>query len=186
MSPVVNISEWTPYPPPGPVGEQAGDDRRDRADAGLERRPVGDVTPGLLGDGQVDVGAGGLGEVDGLRIGFHEDVDLVDVQPVRVVGLHPEGAGERLGVLGDQDAVRVGSAAMELVDGRPGVEGEAEVAVVVRRCHGGGHDVRCQRLDDRPESSEVGGDVGDVGAAVAEEPLRRAVEAAPVVDARHG
>ena len=97
------------------------------------------------------------------------------------------GAGEVLAHLDDQEPVGVGGGAVHLVDvgARRGATGCTQPSAS-GGAPGGDHHPRGQRLEDRHEPPEVGRGEADVGAAVAEEPLERAVEAAQVVDVRVG
>ena len=89
------------------------------------------------------------------------------------------GPGEVVGALRDEHPVGVRPATVQLVDRGPCVQRQRQVAVRVGRCGGGGHHPRREGLHDGPEAPEVGGDVLDRPARVAQEALRRAEEAAP-------
>src|SRR5205085_2130242 len=89
------------------LGQQGGDGVGDVPDAGLQGDAVVDEAGGEPGDRPLHVGGRGVGEVDRVAVAGDQDVDLVEVQAMRVVGLDPEGARE-LGVgLDDQQPVGI-------------------------------------------------------------------------------
>ena len=131
----------------------------------------------MLGDRAVDLAGLGVGERQGRAVALDEDVDLVDVQRVPVLGLEPEGPRELLRDLDDEQALGVLGRADQLDRRASGVERERAPAVGVRRRRGGRHHARRLLLEQRREAAEVGGGEADVRALVAQRPLERAEEA---------
>ena len=155
--------------------------------------PVCSVAPSgtndcdVLGDRPLDVARRRVVDRERLAVALDEDVDLVDVEGVPVVGRQSRGARvtgsaprRRATARGRRrrDAVRPTDA--------PGVQRQAAPPVAVGRRRGSAHHAGRHRLEQRSEAAEVGGREADVGAAVAEQPLDRAVEPAEVVDVRVG
>ena len=66
------------------LGEERRDDRRHRADAGLQRGAVGHERAHVLGDRPVDVGGRRVGGLHGRLVALDEDVDLVERERVDV------------------------------------------------------------------------------------------------------
>jgi hypothetical protein len=168
------------------VGEEVDHHRRDPADPGLERRAGADVRVHVAGDRRLDVRRGCVGQQEGHAVALDDEVDLIDVHPVRELGRDPQRAREVRGDLHDHDPVGVGDRALQLVPGRPRVERQAHPPVPVRRGDRSREDARVERLDDGGEAAEVGRDELDRGADVAEQPLGRAEEPGEQPDARLG
>ncbi len=166
------------------LGEQAGDRRGDRADPRLKRRSVVEVGAGVLGDRALGLGWLGGGQRERLLVALDEQVDLVEMQSVAVVGQEPAGARVGLRDLDDQEAVGVGARARELADRGPGVKREAAPALGIGPRRHRRHHVRRLGGEDRREAAEVGRREADVRAAVAQRPLDRPEEAREVVHVR--
>ena len=165
--------------------DHLGDLAGDAADARLKGAAVVDEPHRVTGDRGLHLCRFGIGEVERLAVGPHEDVDLVERQAVRVVGFHPERAREVLAHLHDEEPVRVGAGTVQLVDRCAGVQGETDPSVHGHRA-GGCHDARAEVAQNGLEPAEVGRHVVDRRTGVAEEPLGRAEEPAAVVDAAPG
>jgi len=159
-------------------GEQLSDHARDTADAGLERRAVGNEAAHVLGDGAI-AGAGlRVGQRRGRAIALDDDVDFVGRERVWMLGGQARGA-RKVGVrLDDEQALGVAAAAVELFHCSAGVKREAEAAVGVGGCGGGDHHARTHFLDQSREAAKVAGDVVHVVARCLQCPLHRAIEAA--------
>ena len=119
--------------------------------------------------------------MDRSRVALEDDVDLVEVESVWVVGQQPERAREVRGVLDHQHPVGVCAGMVKGVHRRPGMQREAAEPVSVGCGCRGGHDPWRERLDDRGEPPEVGGHVLHVRSAVTQEALSRPEEPTAVV-----
>ena len=126
---------------------------------------------------------GGSCEREGRLVGLDQQVDLVRVEGVEVVGRQAERRREALRDLDDAEAIGVLARAAQLRDRGAGVQREAAPAVGVGRRRGGRHHPRALLLQQRREAAKVGGGEGDVGSLVAQRALDRAVEAREVVHA---
>ena len=160
----------------------ARDRRRDRADAGLQGGPVGHERRSVARDLKVRFARLSLGERQGRRVGLDEDVDLLDLQRVPVLGLEPEGPGEVLRDLHDEQALRVLRRPHQLQRRASRVERQRAPAVRVRRRGRGCHRAGRLLLEQRREPAEVRGGKADVRALVAKRPLERPVEPGEVMD----
>ena len=166
------------------IGEPADDRRGNRADPGLQGGAVGDEAAGLAGDRGVDLGRLGLGEGERLRLRGDQDVDLIDVDRVAVLGRQAQGAREVGRGLDHEQAGGIGARAAELLDRAAGVQREAAPARLVGRAGDRRHHPRRLLLEQRLEAAEVRRGEADVGAGVAQRALDRAEEAGEVVDVR--
>ena len=169
-------------------GEGGEDGVGDRADAGLDRRPVGDSLGDEGGDAIVDLGPRRRGHLDERPVDLDPaehlaDVDLVAAERPRLLGVGLEeeagAADERGGVVGVDPEAEVavpigprGRGEDERVT-RALAEDVAHLAEVVR------HEV--DRAGAKARAGDVGQEVGHVAQAVAE----RAVQVRPVVDGVH-
>ena len=117
------------------LGEQRGDRRRDRADAGLQRGAVGDERRARArrSRGRRRSG-GGSASASGVAVALDQHVDLVDVERVAVLAAAARTcAGSRADL--DDRAAGPGSAPARCssLDGGAGVQREAAPAVGVGR-----------------------------------------------------
>ena len=106
------------------LGEQRGDRPGHGADAGLQRGAFGDERARALGDRAVGVAGRGVVERQRLGVALDQQVDLVDVQRVRV--LRRRAGRSRAVRRHSTSSSRSGSApgAMQFVDARAGVQRE--------------------------------------------------------------
>ena len=181
----MNISEWIAVVAAVALGEQPGDGRRDRADAGLERRAVGDEAAGVLGDRAVDVGRRRVVEARTAR------ASLSTRRRSRRRGARADARAEPRRCAGSvarasTTSSRSGSAPARCSSStlapacserlhQPSASGGAAAVAITRGCW---------RLEQRLEAAEVGGREADVGARVAQHALDRAEEPGEVVDVR--
>ena len=115
------------------LGEQSGDRGRDAADAGLEGGAVGDEPSGVLGDRPLRVPGRRVRQGERSLVALDQDVDLVDVERVRVVRLIARRPREELGDFDDQQAIGIVGDPQQLVVGAARVQREAAPAVGVWR-----------------------------------------------------
>ena len=159
------------------VGEPGGNRGGDGSDAGLEGRPVGHERGRVLGDLEVGLRRLDVGQGERRALALDQDVDLVDLQGVQVLGRHAEGARVVGRGLHHEQTLRVGRRADHLGGRAAGVKGERAPALGVGRGGGGRHHARALFLEQRGEAAEVRGRERDVRARIAERPLERAEEA---------
>ena len=161
-------------------GDHARDLAGDATDARLQRAPVVDELHRVLRDLPFCFRRLRVREIQRCTVGVHEDVDLVQRETVRVVGLGSERAGEMFADLHDQQPVGIGARHVQFVNGRARMQGEAD-APVLRHGRRRGHHARCEMPQHRFEPAEVGRNEVDIRAGIAEEALARAEEATAVV-----
>lgn len=122
------------------------------------------------------------GSADRRLLGLDEQVDLVAVDGVTVLGREAHRAREVGRALHDEQALGVGGGAVQLGARGAGMDRERAPAVGVGRGGGSRHHARAGVLHQRREAAEVCRGEGEVLAAVAQGALDRAPEARQVVD----
>ena len=92
---------------------------------------------------------------EGRAIGLDQQIDLVDMQAMGVVGFDSEGARKVLAHLHDEQPIGIGAGAMQLLDGGAGVHRQAHPAIDGGRSRCG-HDTWVEVIEHGSEPAEVG------------------------------
>ena len=117
---------------PRPFRQLLDDQAGNGADPGLERAAVMDEAAGVIGNGPIEIRRLGFRQGEERQIAFHEDVDVIEGQPMRMVRRNAPGARQIRMHLYDQQLVRVASGALDLLHGRSGMQRERDVSGRIR------------------------------------------------------
>ena len=156
-----------------------GHDVGDRADAGLQRRPVVHVRQRVARDGLVHRVGRRVGEGEGGAVGLDEHIDRVQRDGVVVRRGQAPGAGEVRVDLDHEQPVWIPSGAEELLPGPPHVQGEVH-APPFGRCPLRHHHAGSEPGHDRPHLPETARHQLHAVPQGMVEPLRRSEEPAAV------